>query len=238
MLADPPENRFDEEGVPGGLGELADAPGTPPTGDEPDEPPSTLGDSLVFSIDSDEEHLFAGDEVDIDAYYQIASSLANMYDSQEVTGDQYVDFEHRPRDDNDPVFTQPPDWTTESSYLLEVECSTADDYDSVHHLVMANVRANLPPDHDLADDEGYIEYFYAGNAAKSCRQPDNVPPLVVGPDEDLCIRVYFSGPKAEEVRQQVVKRNDALVTKEELQQHHTEVMASMQKELETWVSHG
>ena len=83
-----------------------------------------------------------------------------MYHSKEVNGDQHVDFEHRPRDDNDPVFTQPSDWTTESSYLLEVECNTADDYDIVHHLVMANVRANWPLDHDLADDEGYIEYFY------------------------------------------------------------------------------
>ena len=99
-----------------------------------------------ISIDSDDEHLFVGEEVDLDAYYQNATDLANMYDVQGVTGDQYVDFEHRPRDDNDPVFTQPPDWTAESSYLLEVECNTADDHDSVHHLVMANVRANLPPD--------------------------------------------------------------------------------------------
>ena len=155
MFADPPESRFDEDNAPGGLGEHADPPGADPIEDH-DAPLSSIGESLDLSLDSDDEHLFVGDEIDIDAQYKIATDLANKYDTELEEEDIYVDFEHRERDDNDPVFTQPPDWTTDPTYLLEVECNTVDDYDNMHHLVMANVRANLPSDYNLEDNEGFI----------------------------------------------------------------------------------
>ena len=63
------------------------------------------------------------------------------------------------------------------------------------------------------------------------------PPIEVGPDEELCVRMYFSGPKVKEVSKQMVKRDDALVTKEELQMHEKGIQAAFQKELETWVKH-
>ena len=154
----------------------------------------SLGDSLNLSVDSDDEYLFAGEEIDLDEYYQQAGKLARLYDDQITPGDLYVDFDHRPRDDNDPVFAPPPDWTADASYLMEIECNRSADHNGVHHLVMANLRANLPEDYNLADNEGFIEYYYEGDAYKLCRLPDDVKRVVVGPDEDVCIQAFFSGP--------------------------------------------
>ena len=110
--------------------------------------------------------MLIGEEIDIEAYYGHASALASTYDCQDCAGDTYVDFEHRLRDDTEPVFMPSyPNWMDET-LLMEIECNLADDVDNVHHLVMANARANLPLDYDLNSDDGYIEYFFAGDARK------------------------------------------------------------------------
>ena len=192
---------------------------------------------MELSDDSEDDYFFAGEEVDIEAYYGHAATMASTYGGTESASDVYVDFEHRFRDDNEPVFMPSyPDWMKQTSYA-EIECDAEHDVDSLHHVMMANLRANLPIDYNLDDDEGFIEYFYEGDAYKLCRLFDDEPPMEVGPDEELCVRVYFNGPKVKEVRKQVVKRDDALVTKEELQVHEKEVQAAIQKELDTWVKH-
>ena len=66
MLAEPPEFRFNEEGFPGGIGENAETPEVIPGDNELDAP--SLGDSLDLSIDSDDEYLFAGEEIDLKAH--------------------------------------------------------------------------------------------------------------------------------------------------------------------------
>ena len=130
-----------------------------------------------------------------------------------------------------------PNWMQQTTYA-EIECDTEHELDSLHHVMKANLRANLPADYNLDSDEGYVEYYYEGDAHKLCRLADGEEPIEVGSDEGLCVRVYFSGPRVKEVRKQVLKRDDALVTKEELQVHEKEVQAAIQKELETWVKHG
>ena len=49
--------------------------------------------------------------------------------------------------------------------------------------------------------------------------------------------MYFQGRKVKETKKAVVKRDDSLVTKEELLQHGPEVEAAIQKGFETWVKH-
>ena len=83
--------------------------------------------------------------------------------------------------------------------MLEIECDLNSDIDSLHHEVMANVRAARVPDHNLQEEEGYIEYDVSGDAYKLCHQDDD-PMVVPGPDQDPRIREYMRGPRAKELK--------------------------------------
>ena len=48
-------------------------------------------------------------------------------------------------------------------------------YDSVYHVIAANIRASLPEDYNLDSEHDFIEFYYEGDAQKICHQGNTGP---------------------------------------------------------------
>ena len=91
---------------------------------------------------------------------------------------------------------------------------------------------------NISLDEEPLELYYTSDIAKLAyrviegnRQVELDQP---NSDEHLCISMYPVTASA----QAVVKRDDALLTQDEVQKHWSEVMVAIKQELETWVKYG
>ena len=115
------------------------------------------------------------------------------------------------------------------SYLLPLQES-----DNTYHLIAANVRAGLPPNFALDEEEPYVELMYEGPAWKLAWQ-EELPHQEPDEGSHLVTRMYLSKHKVVGQKKVSVERDDALLTPEEVKQHWQEVLAAIQKELETWV---
>ena len=90
------------------------------------------------------------------------------------------------------------------------------------------MRASLPENYNLDPDIDLIEFYHEGDAQKVCHQ-GKTQGVVLSDDEDLVVQMYFRGPKVKDTKKTVVKRDGALVTKEELLQNGPDVEAATQK---------
>ena len=132
-------------------------------------------------------------------------------------------------------------WHHEPAYYLshlfgDQETAT---HNNSYHIVAANQRADLPPNYDLDTEEDFIELCYEGHAHKLAYQNDQPTVVLPGEGEHLCAQIYKASTSKHKPgdKKVVVDRDDALLTKEEVQQHWAEVCSAIQKELETWVKH-
>ena len=93
------------------------------------------------------------------------------------------------------------------------------------HVIAANVRAGLDPNHGTNDEPEYAEVYYQGDSAKLVHNRPRVPKRSETPVQHL----YFTG-----ARRAVVQRDVGTLTPEELKFNAQEVAASMLSELKTW----
>ena len=175
---------------------------------------------------SDSDVYFAGigylDKDDVEFVHQLDDALkqANAYCSLERSEDfGRPDF---------PSAETPEDGFYSAPYLqpLEQHIDTVQNY----HVIAANVRAGLPPDYNLDEQESYVELSYDDYMWKTV--PD-VPrePL---PGEVVIVRMYLNKGNKRIVN---VERDDALLTPAEIAQHKDEVNSAMAKELQTWAKY-
>ena len=87
-------------------------------------------------------------------------------------------------------------------------------------------------------EEEPLELYYTSDMSKlAYRENDGGRQAEVelpNSGEYLCINVYPVIASA----QAVVKRDDAILTQEEVQKHWSEVLVAIKQELETWVKYG
>ncbi|MFM7984854.1 MAG: hypothetical protein ACKPKO_36595, partial [Candidatus Fonsibacter sp.] len=86
--------------------------------------------------------------------------------------------------------------------------------------------------------EYLLEMYYTSDMSKLAYRGHDGDRLVEvdfpGPGEHLCVSIYPVTAAA----QAVVKRDDALLTQEEVQKHWPAVLVAIKQELETWVKYG
>ncbi|MFM7989285.1 MAG: hypothetical protein ACKPKO_59225, partial [Candidatus Fonsibacter sp.] len=94
------------------------------------------------------------------------------------------------------------------------------------------------PVHSANEMEDSLELYYTADMSKLAYRGYDGDRLVdvdfPRPGEHLCVSIYPVTAAA----QAVVKRDDALLTQEEVQKHWPAVLAAIKQELETWVKYG
>ena len=200
------------------------------TPDNPDEweQPSihTPHDSLApiseepSELSDDDQNFFQHDDDELFDALTEASFCCTEYSSD--LGLEYcsdTDISTHLSDDNDHF-----------SYLSQ-DYEDDVEYNNSYHIVAGNVRAGLPPDHQLDEEYDCVELYYEGDAWKLANQGKD-PLVIPGAGETLCVQMYLGGKK-----QVVVQRDDSNLSNDDVKKHWPEVAAAIQKELETWVAH-
>ena len=166
------------------------------------------------------ESLFAHDEPDLQQAANLASFCCLEYcDDLECAVGSVPDYDTI----NDNLILN-----DSLSYLTDTE-----EYSNNYHIVAANVRAGLSPDHNIDEDIDCVELYFEGDAYKLAYQGGRPDPVTPGANEVLLVQDFFKKTN----KKVVVERDDANLTKDEEQKHWPEVAAAIQKELETWVKY-